>query len=287
MESFESYRPKLFAIAYRMLGSAMDAEDMVQETYLRYRALPPEQIRSEQAMLTTIVTRLCINQLKSAHQQRESYLGPWLPEPVLTDDHPELMDPEEQASEYESISMAFLVLLESLQPAERAAFLLHEIFDYDYAEVAEIIGKSEAACRQLVSRAKKHLAAHRPRFKSSPEQHRQILEKFLQASQAGELDGLMQLLSEDVTLWTDGGGKVRGAATQPVRSREAVARFVLGSQRLAPEGFDVEIADVNGQSALLARSAGSVFMVLTIETEAQRIRAIRLVANPDKLTDLS
>ena len=287
MESFEAYRPKLFAIAYRMLGSAMDAEDMVQETYLRYQMLPPEQIRSEQALLMTIVTRLCINQLKSAHQQRESYLGPWLPEPLLTDDHPELLDPEEQASEYESISFAFLVLLESLQPVERAVFLLHEVFDYDYGEIAGIIGKSEAACRQLMSRAKKYLAAHRPRFKSSPEHHREMLERFLQASQAGELDGLMQLLSEDVSLWVDAGGKVKGAATQPVRSREAVARFVLGSRRLWPEGLVIEIADVNGQPAVILRAAGRVFLVINIETEAQSIRAIRLIANPDKLTSLS
>jgi RNA polymerase sigma-70 factor (ECF subfamily) len=247
---------------------------------------PPERVRSEQALLTTIVTRLCLNELKSAHKQRESYLGPWLPEPLLTSEHPELADPEQHASACESISLAFLVLLESLQPAERAVFLLHDVFDYGYPEIARIIGKSEPACRQLLSRAKRHLAAHRPQFKSTPEHHRHLLEEFLRASQASELDGLMHLLTEDVTLWADGNGKVKGAALRPVRSRKAVARFLLGTRRFAPEGFVAEVANVNGEPAAILRHAGRAFLVATIEPSAQGIRAIPLIANPEKLTHL-
>ena len=152
VEQFETYRTQLFSIAYRMLGSAMDAEDIVQEAYLHAQSTPTESINSYKAFLTTIVTRLCINQLHSAHHQRETYLGPWLPEPLLTADHPDLVNPENHAIEYDSISMAFLVLLESLKPAERAVFLLREVFDYDYPEIADIVRKNEPACRQLFSR---------------------------------------------------------------------------------------------------------------------------------------
>jgi len=164
MESFETYRSYLFAIAYRMLGSAMDAEDMVQETYLRYQTTPPETILSPKAFLTTIITRLCIDQLHLARRQRELYVGPWLPEPISTAEAPELASVEERVDKEESISLAFLVLLEQLQPMERAVFLLREVFEYDYAEIATFLGKSEVACRQAFSRAKKHLSEHRPRF---------------------------------------------------------------------------------------------------------------------------
>src|SRR2546421_3287508 len=164
VESFETYRPYLFAIAYRMLGSAMDAEDMVQETYLRYQATPPETIHSLKAFLTTILTRLCMDQLHLARRKREMYVGPWLPEPIITADAPELVKVEERVDTEESISLAFLVLLEQLPPIERAVFLLREVFEYDYAEIATFLGKSEIACRQAFSRAKKHLSEHRPRF---------------------------------------------------------------------------------------------------------------------------
>jgi RNA polymerase sigma-70 factor, ECF subfamily len=283
VESFETYRPQLFAIAYRMLGSAMDAEDIVQETYLRYQSMQPERITSHKALLTTILTRLCLNQLQSARTQREMYLGPWLPEPLLTANHPELVDPEQRISDLESISVAFLVLLERLQPVERAVFLLREVFDYDYPEIAEMVGKSEPACRQLFSRAKKHLTEHRPRFQPSPEKHRQILDSFLEAVEIGELGRLMGLLAEDVTLWVDGGGKVKQAAIRPIRTRESVARFLLGTRRFAPEGFRFEMAEVNGQSALIFRADGQAFLVLTIELKTEYIHAIRIVANPEKL----
>ncbi len=283
MESFEMYRSYLFAIAYRMLGSAMDAEDMVQETYLRYSTTPPETITSLKAFLTTIITRLCMDQLQLARRKREQYLGPWLPEPIITADTREVINPEERVDREESISMAFLLLLEQLQPIERAVFLLREVFEYDYAEIATFLGKSEAACRQWFSRAKKHLADHGPRFPASPDTHRQLLTGFLQAAQAGEMPTLMNLLAEDVTLWVDSGGKVKGAATRPISGRDAVARFSLGTRRFLPEGARVELAAVNGQLALIFRAGDRAYLVLAIEVEAQRIQTIRIVANPEKL----
>src|SRR5437868_193957 len=283
VESFESYRSLMFSIAYRMLGSAMDAEDMVQETYLRYQGTPPETITSHKAFLTTIISRLCMDQLHLARRKREQYLGPWLPEPIITVEAPELAQVEERVDTYESISLAFLVLLEQLQPIERAVFLLREVFEYDYAEIASFLGKSEVACRQWFSRAKKHLVDHRPRFPTSPDTHRQLLTGFLQAAQAGEMPALMNLLAEDVTLWVDSGGKVKGAATRPIVGRDAVARFALGARRFLPEGARVELAKVNGQPALIFRADDRAYLVLAIEVEAQRIQKVRIMVNPEKL----
>ncbi len=205
MESFESYRPYLFSIAYRMLGSAMDAEDLVQETYLRSQGTPPETIRSLKAFLTTIITRLCVDHLQLARRKREQYMGPWLPEPILTTETAETGDPQERVDMQESVSLAFLVLLEQLQPFERAVFLLREVFEYEFAEIATMLDKSEAACRRSFSRAKQHLRAHRPRFGASAQTHRQLLSGYFQAMETGEITPLMNLLSENVTLWADGG----------------------------------------------------------------------------------
>jgi RNA polymerase sigma-70 factor, ECF subfamily len=283
-ESFETYRTYLFAIAYRMLGSAMDAEDMVQETYLRYQSTPKDSITSLKAFLTTIISRLCVDQLHLARRTREQYLGPWLPEPIITADNLQVSSPEERVDREETISMAFLLLLEQLQPVERAVFLLREVFEYDYAEIASFLGKSEVACRQGFSRAKKHLGEHRPRFPASPDTQKQLLTGFLQAIQTGEMTSLMNMLAEEVTMWTDGGGKVKGAATHPITGREAVARFSLAaSKRFLPEGSHVELAEVNGQPGLVIRVADRAYRVMTIEAEAQQIRAIRIIANPDKL----
>jgi RNA polymerase sigma-70 factor (ECF subfamily) len=286
-ESFETYRSYLFAIGYRMLGSAMDAEDMVQETYLRYQATPPETIRSLKAFLTTVITRLCMDQLHLARRNRDQYLGPWLPEPIITTQSPELAKVEERVDMYESISLAFLVLLEQLQPAERAVFLLREVFEYDYAEIAAFLGKSEIACRQSFSRAKKHLGDHRPRFPASPETQKQLLTGFMRAVQAGEMTGLINVLAEDVTFWGDGGGKVIGAATHPIAGRAAVAQFLLKTWSVfrssLPEDAHVELSEVNGQPALITRAGDRAYAVLTIEADAQRIRTIRIIANPDKL----
>src|SRR6266852_3472161 len=205
VESFETYRPYLFSIAYRMLGSAMDAEDLVQETYLRSQGTPPETIRSLKAFLTTIITRLCVDHLQLARRKREQYMGPWLPEPILTTETAETGDPQERVDMQESVSLAFLVLLEQLQPFERAVFLLREVFEYEFAEIATMLDKSEAACRRSLSRAKQHLRAHRPRFGASAQTHRQLLSGYFQAMETGEITPLMNLLSENVTLWADGG----------------------------------------------------------------------------------
>ncbi|MEP7292377.1 MAG: RNA polymerase sigma-70 factor [Chloroflexota bacterium] len=271
-ETFESYRPLMFAIAYRMLGSAMDAEDIVQEAYLRYQSA--EGIEIPKAFLTTVVTRLCLDQLKSARVQRESYIGPWLPEPLITTP----LD-----SEYESISMAFLILLESLTPVERAVFLLREVFDYDYHEIAEIVGKEEAACRQSFHRAKAHIAEHRPRFPASQDEHQHMLESFMQACLGGDLDGLTSLLTEDVTLMTDGGGKV-SAAIYPLHGRDKVGRFLVGLLKRFPATFSAEVVEVNRRPAVLIRDdKKQPFSLTAFNMDEGLIHGIQVVRNPDKL----
>jgi RNA polymerase sigma-70 factor (ECF subfamily) len=285
-DPFEEYRSLLFAIAYRMLGSAMEAEDIVQEAYLRYHATPLESIGTLKSFLTTIVHHLCINHLKSAQAQRENYVGPWLPEPIMTGDSASLLSPLRQITERESISMAFLVLLESLSPLERAVFLLREVFDYEYAEITQITGRDEAACRQLFSRAKKHISDHRPRFPASPEAHAKMVGRFMEACLAGDMDGLMGLLAEDVTVWSDGGGKVSGAAHQPMHGRDKVARAVISLVSHAPEGTTFEAIEANGLPALLVRVKQQIVGVITLEVEGDSIRAARNVANPDKLAHL-
>ncbi|HVU69179.1 MAG TPA: RNA polymerase sigma-70 factor [Ktedonobacteraceae bacterium] len=283
METFETYRSYLFSVAYSMLGSAMDAEDMVQETFLRYQRASPEDVRSLKAYLTTILTRLCVDQLHLARRQREVYVGPWLPEPILTDEHPEVSDPEKRVDLQESISLAFLVLLEQFQPFERAVFLLREVFEYEFAEIARMLNKSEAACRRSFSRSKQHLRDHRPRFTASREAHQQLLTSYVRAVETGEMQTLLSLLAEDVVLWTDGGGKARTAAYRPVVGRERVARFSVGSTRFLPPGCRMEIAEVNGLPALVVRTDEQVVSVLSVEVMGEKIQTIRVIANPEKL----
>lgn len=284
MESFETYRPYLFSLAYRMLGSAMDAEDMVQETYLRSQTVEPSTIHSLKAYLTTILVRLCMDQLQLARRKREVYVGPWLPEPILTEETPEGADPEKRVEAEESISLAFLVLLEQLQPFERAVFLLHEVFGYEFAEIASMLEKSEAACRRSFSRAKQHLIERRPRFKPAPETHRQLLTSFHAAVESGDMTTLTNLLSENVTLWTDGGGKTRKALLRPMYGRAVVARMSLASKRIWPENAHVELREVNGQPALIVRVDGRAWSCFSIEVEQGKIQVIRIIVNPDKLT---
>ena len=286
-DPFEEYRSLLFAIAYRMLGSSMEAEDIVQEAYLRYSATPPDSIRMLKSFLTTIVHNLCIDHLKSAQVRRENYVGPWLPEPVITGDGASLLSPLRQITDRESISMAFLVLLESLTALERAVFLLREVFDYEYTEIAQITGRDEAACRQLFSRAKKHISEHRPRFPASPEAHAKMVGRFMEACMVGDMDGIMSLLTEDVTVWSDGGGKVSGAARQPIQGREKVARALFTQLSHAPEGTTFEMIEANGFPALLIRVKGQITAVITVQVEGDLICAARNVANPDKLAHLN
>jgi RNA polymerase sigma-70 factor, ECF subfamily len=237
---FDRHRPLLFSIAYRMLGSVMDAEDVVQEAFLRWQRAPRAEVRSPKAYLSAVVTRLCIDQLRSARKRREEYVGPWLPEPLPTEPDTAAID--------ESLSMAFLILLESLNPTERAVFLLREVFDYE--EISRLVGKSEANCRQIARRARDSIAARRPRFESSPEQEERLLGSFLEASLDGDMESLVSVLSEDVTLWSDGGGKTR-AALNPIHGANRVSRFLFGILRQAPPGLVVRRARVNGRPGII------------------------------------
>ncbi|KFE68036.1 RNA polymerase sigma-70 factor [Hyalangium minutum] len=273
MAVFETHRPMLVAIAYRMLGSAAEAEDIVQEAWLRWQSAPRDAVRSGRAFLATVVTRLCLDHLKSARANREVYVGPWLPEPVRTDS---AVDPE-------TISVAFLVLLESLTPVERAVYLLHEVFGYSHAEVSQMVGKEEAACRQLLHRAREHLQARRPRFAPSKQAHERLVTGFLSACVSGDLEGLKRMLSDDVTAWSDGGGKAFGASTRPVHGADAVARLYIGIVKKAKFGFGAEVLEVNGWPSLVVRLNGTVFDVISLETDGERIHGIRAILNPDKL----
>lgn len=281
-EQFETYRSLLFSIAYRILGRATEAEDMVQETYLRFRQINSAEIDSMPAYLSTIITRLCLNHMQRAYVQRESYLGPWLPEPIETHLDTYADTPEETIGMRESVSLAFMVLLESLSPLERTVFLLREVFDYEYAEIAEMVDKSAVTCRKLFSRAKQHITENRPRFTPSTERHASLLQNFINGVETGNLDELFSILEEDVVLWADGGGKVT-AAIHPVYGQMNVAQFVLGSIKLAPSDFSPEYREINGEPAIVLRSGGRCFLLIALEYGANAIQSIRVIANPDKL----
>ena len=271
----------LFSIAYRMLGSVMDAEDLVQEAYLRWEEAKETDVRSPQAYLTTIVTRLAINQLRSARAKRETYVGPWLPEPLVTEDTPDTVELAE------SLSMAFLVLLERLAPVERAAFLLHDVFDFEYGEIARVLDKSEANCRQLVARARKRIGTPKARFEADPAQARRLVEKFTEASFAGDAEGLVALLAEDITLWGDGGGRVPGAALKPVHGASSVARFALGvMERIVPRETTIRPTEINGQPGFVAYVSGRPLSALIFDIRDGRIQTIYAIGNPDKLRSL-
>jgi RNA polymerase sigma-70 factor (ECF subfamily) len=279
VHAFEAHRAALASIAYRMLGSASEAEDVVQEAWLRWQTTPHEEIRSARAYLSKVVTRLCLDRLKSANARRETYVGPWLPEPVRTstDDEPLALA--------ESISLAFLVLLESLGPVERAVYLLHEVFDYGHAEVAEIVGRDEVACRQILHRARKALAARRPRFAPSKEAHHRMLGAFAAACASGNAAALEGLLAEEITSWGDGGGKAF-AARRPLHGAQQVARAWIGFHRTAPPDTVVAVEEINGWPALVVRVGGKPAGVVSLETDGEQIFAIRSVVNPDKLARL-
>jgi RNA polymerase sigma-70 factor (ECF subfamily) len=271
----------LFSIAYRMLGSVMDAEDLVQETYLRWEEARETDVRSPRAYLTTIVTRLALNHLRAARTKRETYVGPWLPEPLVTEDPPDTVELAE------SLSMAFLVLLERLAPVERAAFLLHEVFDFEYAEIARVLDKTEANSRQLVARARKRVGSPQARFEADPAQARRLVEKFTQAAFAGDMEGLVALLAEDITLWGDGGGRVPGAALKPVRGAASVARLALGvMERIVPKDTIVRPSAINGQPGFIAYVNGRPLSALIFDIRDGRIQTIYAVGNPDKLRSL-
>ncbi|MBD0369982.1 MAG: RNA polymerase sigma-70 factor [Pyrinomonadaceae bacterium] len=280
LEIFNEHRRLLFSLAYRMLGTVADAEDIVQEAYLRWQAANDEEIKAPKAYLSTIVTNLCINYLTSARRKREEYIGPWLPEPLITDEN---QDPMHNVQLADSLSMAFMVLLESLTPLERACFLLREVFDYEYEEIARVVGKAEANCRQMVSRARLHIRERRPRFCVSSEMQKQLTEQFMKACASGDMEGLMSLLSEDATLLSDGGGRVT-AARKPVQGAEHIARFLTGLvKKIGASHLSLRPTEVNGHPGFITYLDGRLQNVLAFDIADNRIRAVYIIVNPEKL----
>jgi len=281
---FENARPRLWGLAYRMLGSAADAEDAVQDTYLRWQAAERSAIDRPEAWLTTACTRRCIDMLRAAHRARVDYVGPWLPEPIVAAVGQELAAETTDAVELaDSLSTAFLLLLERLTAPERAAFLLHDVFDYDYGEVAAALDKSEEACRKLVSRARKRVGSAETRFRPEPERQRLLLESFLQALRNGAPKQLEKALAEDIEFWADSGGKVT-AARQVLCGAQTVARFLHKVWQSSWHQYEFAAAEVNGGPGLILREAGNTVGVLSIATTCDgRIAGIFVVRNPEKL----
>src|SRR3954452_21762917 len=283
----DELRPVAFAIAYRMLGSVSEAEDVVQEALLRvHGALDAgEQIASPRAFAATVTTRLAINELRSARARRERYVGEWLPEPIITDDHD---DPAWQAETADSLSLAMLVLLESLSPEQRAVLLLHDVFDYKYSEIAEIVGKSEDNVRQLATRARRHVEQRRPRFQTTRERRDELARRFFRAAEHGDLAGLEALLAADVQLTGDGGGKAHASA-RSLRGRNRVARALTNWMRLAGRVPDVSVrpVEVNGAAGALYLDAQErVIAVVALDIAGGEIVSIDSIVNPDKLRHL-
>lgn len=281
-QTFERHRAKLRGVAYRMLGSRSDAEDIVQDAYLRWHRADTPEIRSPEAWLVTVVTRLSIDRLRQAKLEREAYAGPWLPEPLVEAEAP----PADAASELaSSLSVAFLVVLERLAPEERAAFLLHDVFESGYDEIAQILGKSEAACRQMVSRARKHVHEERPRVHVSEAARTTLLNRFVQALVTNDKALMMDVLAKDVAWISDGGGKAR-AALKPIHGNEAVTSFVLGVLGRRAHEATFQHVNVNGETGLALYWQGQLISVLAIRTDGARILDVFSVLNPQKLSQI-
>jgi RNA polymerase sigma-70 factor (ECF subfamily) len=287
--SFEPHRRRLLGLAYRMLGSIAEAEDAVQDAYLRWHAIDRESVSDTRAFLTTTTTRICLDMLKSARARREAYVGPWLPEPVVDT---AALAPDTQTELAEDLSIALLLALDRLSAPERAAFLLHDVFDCSFGEVASVLDRSEAACRQLASRARTHVREARPRGTSTvrdPSElsnHQQLVSAFVDAARSGELQTLMGLLADDVRLMTDGGGKV-SAALKVIEGPDRTARFIVGAvSKGLPEGSIIRAAEINGLPGLIVyRPDGSVQSV-AFEIADNLVHAIYAVSNPEKLSHL-
>lgn len=276
-QQFQELRPLLFSLAYRMLGTRADAEDIVQEAWLRWQSAEAQKIRSAKSFLTTIVARLSLDALKAAHRMRETYVGPWLPEPLID-------PPGTQAIEMaELLSVAFLHVLGSLSPAERAAFLLREAFDAEYDEIAAVLDTSEANSRQLVTRARKHIETRRPRFPVDRARHQKMLEEFLTACATGDAAELTHLLAEDVVLYADSGGKVP-AALNPIYGAEKVGRLLIGLARRGGADSRIEFVDVNGEPGVVLRERAGTLTIVTIELNVDgRLSRLFFMRNPDKI----
>ena len=280
-QAFAQHRGHLFAIAYRMLGSATDAEDIVQEGFVRWlQASEHELVQSPRAYLSTVVVRLCLDLLRSAKARREVYVGPWLPEPIPIGERTDLID---SAVLTESLSFAFLVMLESLGPHERAVFLLRDVFDYDYVDIAGMVGKSEANCRQILRRARQRLGQREPRFSVIPEQQSRLTEQFVRASASGDLTGLLSLLADDVVFVADGGGKAR-AGIKPVYGPDKIARGMLSGLRALATELEARVMEINGQPAIVGYTGGRPYGVVILDVVNNRIQRVFLVVNPDKLS---
>jgi RNA polymerase sigma-70 factor, ECF subfamily len=280
LATFREHRHELFGIAYRMLGSVADAEDILQDAWLKWSAVDAGKVGQPRAYLARTVTNLSLNKLKSAAAQRETYVGPWLPEPLVTDQQ----DAEHQVEQTEAVSLAMLVVLETLSPLERAVFVLREVFGFTFSEIADILHRNEDAVRQVAARARSHVRARRPRYSAPADTRRRVTEQFLAACLGGDLAQVMELLAPDVTAWTDGGGKVR-AALRPLHGADNVARWVLGVLGGSDiSGLSTEAVLVNGQPGLLVTAAGALDNVVAVDVNAEgKIEAIRLIRNPDKL----
>ena len=277
---FLEYRSLLLGVAYRMLGSASEAEDIVQEAYLRWAAIPDGTAENPRAYLTTAVVRLCLDQLRSARSRRENYVGEWLPEPVTSDP---LEDGAAAAELADSLSLAFLVMLEELTPLERAAFLLREVFQFDYDEVGSMLGRSPQACRQLVARGKRHVAERRIRFDADRRRSQEVATTFMTACATGDLQGILSLLAEDVVVHSDGGGKVT-AGRRPVYGRDKAARFLVGISHKQPAGASLHPTTINGQPGAVVLLEDEVYGVLSLDIVDGLVASVHIVVNPDKLS---
>ncbi|MEV6986788.1 RNA polymerase sigma-70 factor [Sphaerisporangium sp. NPDC051017] len=283
LDQFAASRPRLLGLAYRMLGEATEAEDVVQDAYLRWR--DSVEVDVPEAWLTKVVTNLCLNRLTSARARRERYVGTWLPEPVLTDGG--ALGPLETVEQRESLALGMLLLLERLTPPERAAFVLREAFGYGHREIAEILDVEEAHARQHYRRAREHVGDPRRRFTASPEEATKILERFVAAASEGDIAGLERLLAEDVVSWADGGGRAP-AASRPVTGHTRVARFFGGlAARFLRDGVELVIGMVNGGPAMIVRQHGTLIALTVPEFDGARVTALRTITNPDKLALLA
>ena len=284
-EVFEANRDLMFAVAYRVLGTVTDAEDAVQDAWLRWSAADREHVADQRAYLARVVVNTALNRLRAARARREAYVGPWLPEPLLTEAGP---DPAERAELAESVSMAMLVVLESLTPDERAVFVLREVFGFSHAEIGAALGRPDAAVRQLAHRAREHVQARRPRFDVDWNQQREVTERFLAAAAGGDIEGLVSVLADDVTLLTDGGGKAK-AALRPITGAAKVARFMAGIATrpymgISVSAMSVDAAEINGAPGTLISAGGHPVAVITMAVAGGRITAIQLLINPAKLS---
>ncbi|WP_037601799.1 RNA polymerase sigma-70 factor [Streptacidiphilus rugosus] len=282
LDDFTRHRRLLFSTAYRLLGSVADAEDVLQDAWLKWSGTDRETVTNARAYLVRTVTNLSLNRLTSARATRESYIGPWLPEPLITG--PDVADEAELA---DTVSTAMLVVLESLTPVERAVFVLREAFGYSHAEIADILGRNEATVRQTAHRAKAHVQARRPRFDSDTTRRREVTERFLAACTGGDLNAVMELLAPDVTAWSDGGGKVT-AARRPLHGTDPVARWILGVlAKPELQGMTLEPATINGEQSVLFAMGGHPVGALTYDLADGRLLNLRFQVNPDKLRGLS